>query len=93
MPALFDTFKTRAEAVSAEVHRVATRSDALDFIVSFPRAEQRRAVWVPGCAMQIRGGLDKDGAPIEVKPTDEPIAGRFDAADREVRVSKEAQIR
>jgi Fe-S oxidoreductase len=36
----------------------------------------------PGCAMQIRGGLDKDGSPIEVKHTAELIADRFDAADR-----------
>ena len=36
----------------------------------------------PGCAMQIRGGLDKDGAPIAVKHTAELIADRFDAADR-----------
>jgi iron-sulfur cluster protein len=32
----------------------------------------------PGCAMQIRGGFDKDGAPVEVKHTAELIAGRFD---------------
>ena len=36
----------------------------------------------PGCAMQIRGGLDKDGAPIAVRHTAELIADRFDAADR-----------
>jgi iron-sulfur cluster protein len=36
----------------------------------------------PGCAMQIRGGLDKDGARIAVKHTAELIADRFDAADR-----------
>ena len=35
----------------------------------------------PGCAMQIRGGLDKDGAPIEVKHTAELIADRFEARD------------
>jgi Fe-S oxidoreductase len=33
----------------------------------------------PGCAMQIRGGLDKDGAVIAVKHTAELIADRFDA--------------
>ncbi len=32
--------------------------------------------------MQIRGGLDKDGAAIEVKHTAELIAERFDAAKR-----------
>jgi iron-sulfur cluster protein len=36
----------------------------------------------PGCAMQIRGGLDKDGAPIAVKHTAELIADRFGPADR-----------
>jgi L-lactate dehydrogenase complex protein LldF len=35
----------------------------------------------PGCAMQIRGGLDKDGAPIAVKHTAELIADRFDSGD------------
>jgi len=33
----------------------------------------------PGCAMQIRGGLDKDGAPIEVRHTAELIADRLDS--------------
>jgi iron-sulfur cluster protein len=36
----------------------------------------------PGCAMQIRGGFDKDGATIAVKHTAELIADRFDRADR-----------
>ena len=35
----------------------------------------------PGCAMQIRGGLDKDGAPIQVRHTAELIADRLDAAE------------
>ena len=35
----------------------------------------------PGCAMQIRGGLDKDGAPIAVKHTAELIADRFESGD------------
>jgi len=48
MGTLFETFKARAEAVSAEVHRVATRGDALDFISNFLRAEQGRSVWVAG---------------------------------------------
>jgi L-lactate dehydrogenase complex protein LldG len=48
MRTLFDTFKARAEAVSAEVHRVATRSEAVDFITSFLHAEQGPAVWVAG---------------------------------------------
>ena len=36
----------------------------------------------PGCAMQIRGGLDKAGAAIEVRHTAELMADQFDAADR-----------
>lgn len=35
----------------------------------------------PGCAMQIRGGFDKDGAPIAVKHTAELIADRFVAKE------------
>lgn len=36
---MFEQFKTRAEAVSAEVHRFATRAQALDFILDFLRSE------------------------------------------------------
>ncbi len=35
MPAIFDTFKLRAEAVSAEVHRFPHKSEALAFIVEY----------------------------------------------------------
>jgi L-lactate dehydrogenase complex protein LldG len=56
MPTLFDTFKMRAEAVSAEVHRVATKRDALDFIGNFLRTEQGHAVWVPGSLLD---GVDR----------------------------------
>lgn len=54
MNALFDTFKTRAEAVSSEVHHFATKTEALDFIVRFLKKEGvqaapgRFAVWA-GC--------------------------------------------
>jgi L-lactate dehydrogenase complex protein LldG len=54
MSTLFDTFKTRAEAVSAEVFRFATKAQALDFILAFLRGEnvadvyQSRAVWANG---------------------------------------------
>jgi L-lactate dehydrogenase complex protein LldG len=47
----FSTFKSRAEAVSAEVHHFATQADALAFIVEFLRSEgvkdapNFRAVW------------------------------------------------
>lgn len=62
MPHLFDTFKTRAEAVSAEVHRFGLRGEALDFIVDLLRAEGvadargSRAVWVPGSLLD---GVDR----------------------------------
>jgi L-lactate dehydrogenase complex protein LldG len=36
---MFDQFKTRAEGVSAEVHRFATPEEALDFLVAFVREE------------------------------------------------------
>ena len=32
----------------------------------------------PGCVMQIRGGMDKDGAPIKVEHTAERLADRFE---------------
>jgi len=56
MPTLFDTFKTRAEAVSAEVHRVATRSAAIEFITEFLQAEQGPSVWVAGSLLE---GVDR----------------------------------
>jgi len=39
----------------------------------------------PGCAMQIRGGFDKEGLPIEVKHTAELIADRFHPQEAEER--------
>jgi L-lactate dehydrogenase complex protein LldG len=38
MQALFDQFKSRAEAVSAEVHRFPYQSDALEFILKYLQA-------------------------------------------------------
>jgi L-lactate dehydrogenase complex protein LldG len=35
MTSIFDTFKLRAEAVSAEVHRFPHKSAAIDFIVDY----------------------------------------------------------
>lgn len=51
MNPVFETFKTRAEAVSAEVHRFSGKSEALDFILGFLRTSgiesipQSYAVW------------------------------------------------
>jgi len=62
MSPLFDTFKTRAEAVSAEVHRLATKAEARDFILAFLRtenvadADQSRAVWANGSLLD---GVDR----------------------------------
>ena len=56
MSTLFETFKARAEAVSAEVHRVAGRNQAVDFIRDFLRGEAGRAVWVAGSLLD---GIDR----------------------------------
>jgi L-lactate dehydrogenase complex protein LldG len=56
MLTLFETFKTRAEAVSAEVHRVNTRGEALDFIAAFLHTEPGPAVWVAGSLLD---GVDR----------------------------------
>ncbi len=59
---LFDTFKTRAEAVSAEVHRVETKREAIDFILTFLRSENvsdaphAHAVWADGSLLD---GVDR----------------------------------
>ena len=58
MSPLFDTFKARAEAVNAEVHRFATGSQARDFILGFLRGEnvadarEARAVWARGSLLE-----------------------------------------
>ena len=59
---MFESFKTRAEAVSAEVHRVATKADALDFIVEVMKKEGiseapgKYAVWAD---CPVLKGVDK----------------------------------
>jgi len=51
MDAIFDTFKLRAEAVNAEVHRFPHKNEALEFILHYLRdagvndAPQAYAVW------------------------------------------------
>ena len=55
----FDTFKARAEAVSAEVHRFPTRSKATDFILEFVQSENdsvASALWADGSFLS---GVDK----------------------------------
>ncbi len=50
---MFELFRQRAEAVSAEVHRFSTRAGAQDFVVDLLRREGvgqggETAVWAPG---------------------------------------------
>jgi len=51
---MYEQFKARAEGVGAEVHRVGTRGEALDFILTFLRqegqaaAQQSSAIWADG---------------------------------------------
>jgi len=61
MNTLFDTFKARAEAVSAEVHRFPTQREAFDFIIALlqdqgvlesPGAE---ALWAEGSFLKGAG--------------------------------------
>ena len=59
---MYEQFKTRAVAVGAEVHRVGSRKDALDFILPFLKKEGvadapgSYAVWADGPFLQ---GIDK----------------------------------
>ncbi len=61
MDSMFPAFKARAEAVNAEVHRLPTRTAALDFILQFLKAEgvadapHSYAVWADGGMLH---GLD-----------------------------------
>jgi L-lactate dehydrogenase complex protein LldG len=54
---LFETFKARAEAVSAEVHRFPTRRTALDFVLELFRAQAvqdapQGALWAGGSFLE-----------------------------------------
>ncbi len=59
---MFDQFKTRAEAVGAEVYRFKTRNDALEFILQFLQkegvsdAKDAYAIWQDG---PFLAGMDK----------------------------------
>ena len=57
METLFETFKARAEAVSAEVHRFAARPEALAFILGLLQ-EPGGALWAGGSFLD---GLEPDG--------------------------------
>ncbi len=66
---MFDAFKIKAEAVSAEVHRFPAKTAALDFILGFLRREgvadapQSYALWADSPFLQ---GLDKSKLSEEV---------------------------
>lgn len=59
---MFDQFKTRAEAVGAEVYRFKTKNESLDFILQFMQkegikdAKDSYAVWQDGSFL---AGMDK----------------------------------
>jgi len=69
MNAAFEAFKTRAEAVSAEVHRFKTREEGLTFILGFLKdagvsdAPQCGAVWAGGTFID---GDQKDDLKVKV---------------------------
>jgi hypothetical protein len=50
---MFDRFKARAEAVSAEVHRVPDAGAAVDFVLAL--LEQERVADAPGARGVVRG--------------------------------------
>jgi L-lactate dehydrogenase complex protein LldG len=65
---MYDTFRTRAQAVGAEVHRFATSAEALEFVVGLLRTEGvsaasgGTAVWADGpfLAAAARVAPDRD---------------------------------
>jgi len=87
---MFEQFKACAEAVSAEVHRFPTKSEALDFIIEFMKKEgvadnpQSYAVWAD---CRFLKGLDR-------KQLSERVPGlRFDvsresAADAKIGITQ-----
>ncbi len=60
---MYQTFKSRAEEVSAEVFRHASRDEAIEFIIDFLRAENTadapgaRALWAGGSYLD---GIDRE---------------------------------
>jgi L-lactate dehydrogenase complex protein LldG len=69
MNAIFDTFKLRAEALSAEVHRFGRKAEALDFILQYLRgagvndSPQSYAVWADGPFLE---GFDRQQVAAEL---------------------------
>jgi L-lactate dehydrogenase complex protein LldG len=69
MDAIFETFKLRAEAVSAEVHYFPHKREALDFVLHYLReagisdAPQAYAVWA---ACPFLNGIDRKKLSVKV---------------------------
>lgn len=87
---MFDAFKVKAEAVSAEVHRFPTKAEALSFIVDFLRREgvadapQSHALWADS---PFLNGLDKGRLSEEV-PGLKFVVTRELAADTKIGISQ-----
>jgi len=60
----FEAFRTRAEAVSAEVHRVANPDEALKFILGF--LAEVGVSEAPGCGAVWAAGTFVEGAGVQV---------------------------
>jgi len=84
MNPLFETFKTRAEAVSAEVHRFATGPEALDFILGLLR--DQGVLDGPGTGALWAGGSLQREARIR-------LAGRAPGLGFEVTREAAARVR
>jgi L-lactate dehydrogenase complex protein LldG len=87
---MFETFRTRAQAVSAEVHRVGNRNEALDLVVEVLRdagvadAPRLGAVWADG---PFLSGLDRAALARRV-PGLRFAVGREAAADARAGVTE-----
>jgi L-lactate dehydrogenase complex protein LldG len=82
MDTLFETFKARAEAVSAEVHRFATQREALDFILGLLQeqgvldAPAAGALWADGTFLKgsVRKYLANEAPGLSFEVTREAAA-------------------
>lgn len=87
---MFDTFKVKAEAVSAEVHRFSTKAQALSFILGFLSQEgvddtpQSHALWADSPFLE---GLDRARLSEEV-PGLKFVVTRELAADAKIGISQ-----
>jgi len=87
---MFAAFKVKAEAVSAEVHRFATRTEALPFILGFLKKEgvadapQSYAIWADSPFLR---GLDKKQLLKEVSGLKFEVTREL-AADSKIGISQ-----